>query len=78
MVSHIENLVRDFPLGLELLMNVQVNTQRQKIKAPQLWTIHAAHSGRCGDPHQPHGWPERPVLVVWLCVLVAVVSLVTF
>lgn len=36
MATHIENRMLDFPLGLEFLMNIKVNTLWQKIKAPQL------------------------------------------
>ena len=66
MATHIENRGLGFPLGLEFLMNIQVNTLRQKIKAPQLWAIHSVHSGQRGDRHQLHQWPKRPVLVMWL------------
>lgn len=53
MAAHIEKLVLGCLLGLEFLMNIQVNTLRQKIKAPQLWSIHSIHSGQHSD--QPHG-----------------------
>lgn len=36
----------DFPLGLEFLMNTRVNTRWQKIKAPQLRSLHSVHRGR--------------------------------
>lgn len=62
----IENRVPDFPLWLEFLMNIQVNTPRQRRKAPQLWSIHSACSGQRDDQHQPRRRPKRPVLVMWL------------
>lgn len=58
MATHIENRMPGFPLGLEFLMNIQVNTLWQKIKEPQLWSIHSVRSGRGGDQHQPHRGPE--------------------
>lgn len=35
--------------GWEFLMNIQVNTRRQKRKAPRLWRIHSACSSQRGD-----------------------------
>lgn len=49
-----KNHMLAFPLGLAFLMNVHVNTLRQKTKAPQLGRIHSLHSGQRGDHHQPH------------------------
>ena len=66
MATHIENHGLGFPLGLEFLMNIQVNTLMQKIKAPQLWAIHSVHSGQRGDRQQLPQWPKRSVLVMWL------------
>lgn len=55
----------DFPLGLEFLMNMRVNTLWQKIKAPQLWSLHSVHRGRwvIGTSHADD---RRPGLVTWL------------
>lgn len=71
MAAHIEKLVLGCLLGLEFLMNIQVNTLRQKIKAPQLWSIHSVHSGQRGD--QPH-WSCRDLWWVCGCVVVALRS----
>lgn len=55
----------DFPLGLEFLMNMRVNTLWQKIKAPRLWSLHSVHSG-WWVIRTSHADDQRPGLVTWL------------
>lgn len=61
-----ENRVPAVRLGSELLMNMQVSAQRQKRKAPQLWGVHSARSGQCGDRHPP-GQRPRDLDGSWGC-----------
>lgn len=61
MATHIENRAPAFPLGLEFLMSIRVNTRRQNLKGPQLRGIQSARSGQGGDRHQSCRWPETRI-----------------